>query len=638
MIKSLETLKTKSRELPREPGVYLMKNVKGTIIYVGKAKVLRHRVGSYFLGLETADVKTKQLVAEIHDFDAIVYNNELEALLAERTLIKHHRPKYNILLIDDKEYPFVRVQLNDPWPRFKKIRRLRDDGARYIGPFPNGHSLNIAMRFMHKVFPLIRCSEHEFKAAKRPCNYFHMKQCLGPCVLPVARDEYLKIVNRAADFLSGNNQKVIKELKQAMKFSSLAEDFENAATIRDQILALEKLDEKQSLISVDMPDADAIGVVRWGDEACIHVSIIRGASVVGGDNYYLLMPNAQDDVLSSFLLQFYDGRYVPARILLPSLPEEHHELRALLSKQKALQAGDQVSETKSPGEFGVEFCYRGDSDQIDGLLAIAEKNALYGLESRHAHKKNSQIEMEVLRDYLGLLRLPRVIECMDISNFQGDEVVASKVCFVDGKPAKERYRRYRIQSLTSGKPDDFQSMREAVSRRLARQEGNDEWPDLLVIDGGKGQLSAALGVLQELPDFTTSGIVLLALAKKKQKKKVLRFRDQDLQYQEERLFFPGEDQARVLIPGSVPYRILTSLRNEAHRFAITYHRKLRDKKSLTSELDEIPGVGKVLRERLLARFGDLDALRRADLEDVKSVSGVSQALAEEIKARLSKDD
>jgi excinuclease ABC subunit C len=607
------TLKDKLSRLPREPGCYLMKDAKGTIIYVGKARSLKSRVSSYFGATGQQTLKTRFLVREIYDFDVIITQTEVESLLLERTLIKHHSPKFNINLRDDKEYPYLRINFEEDWPRIDKVRRRKDDGATYLGPFGSAGQLKVLLDAVYRIFPLIRCSRHEFQTVKRPCNYYHMKMCLGPCTLPVQQHVYKDMMRDAVDFLSGRNRDLLRTLKAKMQAAAEAENYEMAALVRDQLKAFENVTERQAVVVGDVFDADVLGFAQNETRASFHVLQVREGKVVANDGFVLLSP-VQDppEALVEFMLQYYDGRSLPHEVLLPFALEEADDLRTAL-----------LGSHPDAGKLALKTPERGPRHD---LVDMATKNAAFRLDEVERSGERRRVELEVLRDKLKLRRQPRRMECIDISNIQGTAIVASNVCFVDGKPAKELYRHYVIKEV-QGAPDDFASIREVVGRRLERARRDGDLPDLLVIDGGKGQLSSAVEAAKAYPDLDFD---LVSLAKSRVDKRGRRgafIESSAPERSYERVFFPDQELPTPLSPGTPEFRLLTQIRDEAHRFAITHHRKRRAKISHGSALEDIPGIGPTIRKKLLETFGGLDGLRAAPLDKLREVKGLRDSAA-----------
>lgn len=636
------------RALPQDPGVYLMKDGRGGIIYVGKAKSLKSRVGSYFINKHD-NVKTAALVAEVSDFDVILVKTEVEALLLERTLIKHHQPRFNILLRDDKEYPFIRVDFRAEWPRLEKVRKRKDDGATYVGPFGNPGFLRTLLEATYRIFPLIRCSAHEFANAKRPCNYYHMKMCLGPCTLPVDRAVYIAMIQDALAFLRGQNKDLAKQLKQRMQDASANELFELAGSYRDQLLAFEAVSAKQTVVGIDADEADVIGFVTDETHAALNVVMVRDHKILGADSF-LARLGALDklETLEQLLLQYYDQHPLPREILLPHLDEAALSLfiQNLCQAQNLSPAGTTPPTAQTPQQQPVPsirttFPQRGPKRE---LLELAEKNAAHSLSENSLSAERERVMLTVLQERLGLPTLPHRMECIDISNIQGTAIVASNVCFIGGKPAKEFYRHYKIADFRPEGPDDFGSIREVVERRFERARRDHDAPDLLIIDGGKGQLSAALDAAHKFPDLI---FPIVSLAKSRLQEwgpQNPRFdgRSLDTNAPErsfERVFIQDKngaiaDTAIPLAPGTAEYRLLTQIRDEAHRFAITHHRKRRSKLLQGSILEEISGVGKTLRQRLLVEFGGIEGLKQASLEQLQKVKGLRGDAAVALYSKL----
>jgi len=609
--------RAKLAALPRTPGVYLMKDRDQRIIYVGKAVDLKARIGSYFIG-KPEHLKTAALVQEITTFDVILTSTEVEALLLERTLIKHHQPVFNILLRDDKEYPWLRVDLRDDWPRITKVRKKKDDGARYLGPFGGAGFLRTMLDATYRIFPLIRCSPHEFRAAKRPCNYYHMKMCLGPCTLPVDKAVYRTMVEDALAFLEGRSRDLVRQLREKMHNASQHELYELAASYRDQLVAFESITERQAVVALDVPEADAVGLAEGDGMVAIHVLMVREGKIVGSDGF--VMPTDLREpitVLEQFLMQYYDARSLPGTLFVPLVSSTWEDLATALRGETTMK-------------FTVVHPQRGPRAEV---VRLAERNAAYGLSEALRASTQRQSSLEILKERLKLTELPQRIECIDISNFHETAVVASDVCFVGGKPAREFYRHYTIEGL-NGRADDYASIREVVRRRIERGMRDSDLPDLLVIDGGRGQLEAAL---ESAAGFPQLRLAIVGLAKSRIEKNRFTGRAIDTSAPKrsfERVFLPGQTEGLALAPGSAEYRLMTSIRDEAHRFALQHHRRKRKKALQGSSLEEIPGIGPTLRKRLLETFGGLDGLRQASLEQLKNVKGMSENVCVALHAAL----
>ena len=590
-----------------------MKDASGTIIYVGKARNLKNRVLSYFHG-EVDRHKTEVLVRHIHDLDLMLTRTEVEALLLERTLIRHHHPRFNITLKDDKEYPFVRIDFNEPWPRIEKVRRRRDDNATYVGPFGNAGMLNVMLRQVFRIFPLVRCGPHEFKNAKRPCTYYHMGLCPGPCCLPADRLAYVEHIEHALAALQGKNKELIENLTRRMLEAAAAEQFERAASFRDQIEAIKGIAERQAAVVSEIDYGDAIGLVHEGILFTVHVVMIRDKMIIGGENFHFRSElSTAKDVLSSFLLQYYDGRECPNHLILPFMVKD--------------VAG--ILEVATKAEGNTPIAYVGEQGEARALLQLAKKNAAHHLQQMKSVQSRAATELEILKEMIGLEEVPRRIECIDVSNLGDTAIVASDVCFLDGKPAKDHYRRYNISEGLGGQ-NDFGAINEVVKRRLERGLREDDLPDLLVIDGGKGQLAAALAAKADFPNLN---LRIVSLAKSRLLEGSDSLTRESLR-SDERVFLSESGDSIPLVEGTPAYRILTRIRDEAHRFAIGFHRMKRGKAFTRSVIDEIHGIGPVLKKRLLEHFGGLTGLKGASLEQLVLVPGMKENVAVELLIRL----
>lgn len=610
------TLRSKLSSLPRNPGVYFMKGTNGQVLYVGKAKDLKARVASYFTDSKDHSPKTRSLVREIYDFEIMLVKTEVEALLLERTLIKHHQPPFNILLRDDKEYPFVRIDFSADWPRIEIVRRRQDDRAEYFGPFSAAGSLKTSLDAIKRVFPLIRCSTWEFEHAKRVCNYYHMKMCLGPCVLNVDKETYKSMLRDAMALLEGKNFDVIKTLQSKMMIASEREQYELAASYRDQIKAIDILTEKQSVMVAPDIDGDVISCCASHDMIAIHVAIVRGGKLLGGDSFTFATSGLEnsDDTLPHFLLQYYEGRFVPPRIVIDRDLDNISDVATAITGE-----GFKSPDLRTMKNLRAPW---------PDLMAISAKNAQYAHDEAIRTLDRRRSSLEALQMTLGLQSPPRRIECIDISNLHGTAIVASDICFIDGKPEKNLYRSYNVETV-QGAPDDYASIREVVRRRLERGIRDNDLPDLLVIDGGRGQLESAMSALAEFPSLSLQ-IVSLAKSRTEKTSKKSAAPKHSL----ERVFKPGCETPIPLVPGSPAFRIMTQVRDEAHRFAITKHRKKRGLLGQKSLLETIEGVGPKIRAELLKHFGSIDAIANANADALTLVKGVTRDLAERIKQKI----
>ena len=582
----------KLKTLPNAPGVYLMRDALGKIIYVGKARVLKNRVRQYFQANKNHGAKVKAMVAKIADFETIVTATEVEALILECNLIKKYRPRYNISLKDDKSYPYLRVTAED-FPRIILTRRIVRDGSKYFGPYTSGLAVKETVQLLRKIFPLRTCKTF----AKRPCLEFHIKRCLAPCAEKISREDYMRLVNAAEKFLEGRTAQVERELTAQMQDAAQNLNFEQAAHIRDILLAIRKVTEKQKIVS-DTGDADAIGLARLDGETCAQIFFVRDGKVTGRENFLLSGTDNETDekILTEFIKQYYSRtQNCAAEILLPvELPEE-----------KIL--GEWLGAKLITPKRGVKRSI------VEMAIQNAEK--FLSEESARRELKTAQTigAVEELKNFLHLPKLPRRMECFDISHIQGAETVASMVVFADGVPDKKSYRRYKIRSA-EGKPDDFLSMREVTSRRYS---ATDNLPDLIVIDGGQGQLSSALEIIRR----ADSQVSVIGLAK-----------------QFELVFVEGSQIPIELPRDCQALKLLQRIRDEAHRFAITYHRKLRRKRNLKSELDGVPGIGVKRRQELLKYFGSLAKIKAATLDELIAVPCMTKAAAQSLKEFFAAQD
>jgi excinuclease ABC subunit C len=589
-----EKVSEKLALLPSKPGVYIMKNEAGKVIYVGKAIILKNRVRSYFRNDKNHSAKVKAMVSNIDDFEYIITASEIEALILECNLIKKYRPKYNISLKDDKSYPYVKVSVQESFPRVFITRRVLKDGARYFGPYTNASAVHESMKLLKKLFPLRTCRRLD---ADRPCLEYHIKRCLAPCAGKISEAEYGRMIESVCLFLEGRSESVEKNLAAEMMAAADSLDFERAARLRDQLRAVKKLTEKQKIIT-GAGDQDAIGMARSELGVCMQVFFIRAGKMVGRDHFLLSGSEGESDesVLAAFLQQYYyRASFIPREILLPLDLEEKELIESWLGGQKN-------------GKVLVEVPKRGTKKDI---VAMASGNAEMVLQEQAARLKEADARTEGAVDelgrYLNLARRPNRMECFDISHIQGAETVASLVVFEGGIPKKSDYRRFKIQSA-EGKPDDFKSMREVVSRRYSGI-AEEDLPDLIIIDGGKGQLSSALEIIRGLGLL----VPVVGLAK-----------------QFEYIFVEGESEPVILPRASTALYLVQRIRDEAHRFAITYHRKLRGKRNLVSVLDNIAGIGPKRRKALFAAFGSLDKIKAASVEELAAAESMNMAAAKAV--------
>ena len=590
--------------LPHRPGVYLMRDAKGRIIYVGKAKSLHSRVRSYFQdsGFDGRP-QFNALMAKVEDIEYIATETEQEALILEANQIKAHKPRYNINLKDDKKYPFIRITA-EPYPRIFATRDVIRDGSRYLGPYSNVRRMRTALDVMHRIFPVRSCDYPLPSKSVKLCMEHQIRRCEGPCEDLVDQAEYGHSVSRAVRFLKGHNAAVIRELKEQMVGASASMRYEQAARHRDQLKALESMQARQKVVLEEALDRDVIGMSRQDDEACCAVLEIREGRLAGQKHHFLsgVMEHLDSDIVSAFVRQFYlNTDFTPPEIHLSVMLPDAGEIAAWLS-------------SKTERRVSLSVSQRGIKARTQDM---ADANAANLLEERQLKRERQrgrvpQAVLALQRD-LGLESPPRRIEGIDISNIQGTDAVGSLVCMVDGKPRRSEYRHFRIRDVQG--PDDYASIHEVVERRFrGLTERGDPYPDLLMIDGGKGQLTSAMAALAALnrPEQPVVG-----LAKRL-----------------EELFLPGQTEPLLLPKASASLRLLQVLRDEAHRFAIAYHHKLRHKRTLSSSLDRVPGIGARRRSALLRAFGSVQRLREADVAQIAEVKGFSTKLAQQLKLHL----
>jgi excinuclease ABC subunit C len=602
---------TKLATLPTRPGVYLFKNKQAEVIYVGKAKNLRNRVRQYARGGDGRP-QIRFLLAQLVDVEVLVTHSEKEALLFEDTLIKQYKPRYNIQLKNNTGYWHVKVTSQDVWPRVLLTRQVSKDGSKYLGPFHSSSSVQETLEIIRKVFPLRTCSDTVFRNRTRPCLEYQIKRCLGPCVLPVETDEYQRQIKGAVMLLEGKNTQLVSQLTERMNEAAEALRFEEAARFRDQIRAITQTAEKQQVAAPLGNDQDVFGLYREGGLIEGQVLFVRAGKLVGNLGYSFKDNEFPDEeVLAELLTQFYQGgRFIPDEILLPLQLEDAEVRSELLGERK----GKKV-------DLGCP--QRGDKVR---LVEMAQENAQHGFLEKRRGTEQREKALEGLRRGLHLRSAPKRIECFDISNIQGNLAVGSMVVFDEGEPDKNRYRRFRIKTVEGA--DDFAMMYEVLSRRYRRALEENDLPDLLMVDGGKGQLGVAVEVLKEL---NITEVDLIGLAKMRTERDAFA---EEVTHSSERVFVPGRKNPIVLKQNSTPLFLLQRVRDEAHRFAITYHRQLRSKERLSSSLDTVPGVGPGRRNALLRHFGSVKRVREASVEELTQVRGVTPLLAQTILQQL----
>ena len=588
-----DSIKNALAVLPDKPGVYLMHDVEGKVIYVGKAVVLKNRVRSYFRNLASHTPKVKAMVAKIAEIETIVTSSEVEALILECNLIKKYRPRYNISLKDDKTYPYLKVTMQEDFPRLYMTRRLQRDGAKYYGPYADAGAMHATVKLLRTMFPLRTCRKMN---PDRPCLNYHIKRCLAPCAGYVSRDEYGKMIKSVCMVLDGRTTELERDLKQRMQEAAENYAFEEAARLRDQLQAVERLNESQKAVTTNGGDMDIIGFAQDMTGNCLQIFFVRKGKLIGRDNFFLQDGSeAPQEVLTAFIKQYYnEATFTPREIVLPQLPEaEEQQLIELWLREKA----ERRVELLTP-QRGIKR----------ELLQLANDNALKLLAERlrkgSLSLKNDEQAAEELQQALGLEHSLERMDCFDISHTQGSETVASMVVFRNGSISKKDYRKYKIVSA-EGKPDDFKSMQEVVYRRYKDYE---DLPNLVVIDGGKGQLSSALEVIRGLG---LADLPVVGLAKR-----------------EEEIFLPHQSTSILLDRDSAALHLIQRIRDEAHRFAITFHRKLRGKRNLVSVLDHVEGIGPKRRQALWKTFKTLEAMKAASVEKLAAVEGMNGAVAQ----------
>lgn len=605
-------LERRLEAIPADPGVYLLRDRAGKVLYAGKAKSLRARVRSYFRPGGDGRFQVRFLMRKVRDFETLVVRSEKEALILENNLIKQYKPRYNIRLKDDKSYLSAKVT-NHSWPRITVTRRIVKDGGRYFGPFGSADGLRETIDVIRKVFPLRTCSDAVFRNRSRPCIEYQIKRCLGPCCLPVDREEYGRHLRAAEMLMEGKNLELLRELRERMRGYAERLEFEAAARLRDSVRAIEKTVEKQTVLHHWGGDQDVFGLYREGGFIEAIVLMVRNGKLNSTRSWsFQDLEFGEEEILADLLTQYYAGALAPPDEVIVPVALEDAEARAeLLSERRGRK---------------VEFIVPQRGEKLR-LLEMATENARQSFAARRNNENTREKMLAELRARLHLRNTPKRIECYDISNLQGSMVVGSQAAFDEGEPCKALYRRYRIRTVAG--QDDFASLYEVLSRRLKRAREENEYPDLWVIDGGKGQLNVAV---QALKDFALADqIEVVSLAKRH----VLNDgHGRNVVKSEERVFLPNRKDPIVLPRNSTALFLLVRIRDEAHRFAITYNRELRRRARLKSALDDIEGIGPVRRRALLRHFGSLRRMRVASLTELKSVKGVNAELAAAIRRHL----
>ena len=591
---TIDVLQSKLAHLPGSPGVYLFKNQQGEIIYIGKAAVLAERVRSYFQKGTDHSLKTSLLVSHVTDLETMVTRSELEALILESNLVKRHKPRFNIVLRDDKQYPYVRLPIKDDFPRLSIVRRVQKDGALYYGPYTPANALRETLKVIKHVFPLATCTIDIDGTADRACIEFEIKRCMAPCTGNQSKEQYHHIVKQVRQFLEGRDHELLDDLRTRMEIAAEHEEFEEAARLRDRLFKIQRMLEKQRITQTSATDQDVIGLARQGSAVDLQILFVRGGLLIGRKDFF--WPQSADapdeELVRSAIEQFYnkDGQ-PPREVLVPTDLEDTVLIQQWLSDKR----GESVH-VRSPE--------RGAKHQ---LVLLAEENAAAAVANHLRDEERDRQAGEELKRLLRLEQAPRRIEGFDISNTMGNDSVASMVVWEDGQMKKADYRRFKIQTVEGA--NDFASMKEVVTRRYGREESLAQ-PDLILIDGGLGQLAAALEGLKETGQ---SGLPILGLAKARGDK-------------EERVFLAGRKNPIILRATSPATHLLQHIRDEAHRFAITFHRKLRGKALVSSKLDQVIGIGEIRRNQLLEKFGSLDKVVSASDEALQKAGLNAEAV------------
>ncbi|MFN2357269.1 MAG: excinuclease ABC subunit UvrC [Desulfotignum sp.] len=604
-----QELAQKYHQAPHSPGVYLMKDASAEIIYVGKAKDLKKRLGSYFARQHQPDGKIAVLLAMVTDFDLVITASDHEAFILESNLIKEHRPKYNVVLKDGKNYPLLRIDMNEPFPAIQRVRKIQNDHALYFGPYSSSHSVNRTLRQIQKIFALRKCRNTQFKNRSRPCLNYQIKECMGPCCRKVDETEYKQQVKDAILFLKGRSGQVMQKLKTEMQAHAASREFEKAAQKRDALFAITNILEKQVVVSTDKKDRDVMAMAAHTQMAVITVMLIRSGRLVD-TVHYPVDPGfrQEDEILRAFLWQYYGKtRFLPDVVLLDREIENLEALAPELSEKKGKKVGMHVPK-------------RGEKRRLVGMACV---NAGRELEKRLVKEEAARSALAMLQSLLKMNRLPERIECFDNSNLAGQDPVSSMAVFTGGSPDKNAYRRYIIQDMD--RPDDYACMTQVLTRRFSKTQAEMAWPDLLVVDGGKGQLGMAMAVLQDLK--IQDRFAVAGLAKKDETK--------------------GEDMDKIYVPGRAnPLNtasakkalfLLQQVRDEAHRSAVTFQRKRREKRGSLSVFDGIPGIGPERKKLLLHRFKGLENLKNASVGELAALPGISKTLAKQVLDKIRMD-
>ncbi|MFH1032301.1 MAG: excinuclease ABC subunit UvrC [Chloroflexota bacterium] len=598
------------KHLPGSPGVYLFKDAGGTVLYVGKAVSLKHRVRSYFADPGRLSPKIERMLSRINDIEFFVTGSEQEALILELNLIKRHRPRYNVRLKDDKSFPYLKINLNEEYPRIYVTRRLEDDGARYFGPFASARSVRQTLKVLKGIFPFRSCSRTITGKDPRACLDYYIHRCLAPCIGVVGKEEYGEMIKQVVLFLEGRLEKVIKKLEMQMKEAAEALDFERATLLRDQVKAISKVIEGQRIAAAVKGEQDVIAFAQDKDQAYVQVFFIRNNRLIGRESFVLQGTSAEEpkQIMTDFVKQFYSSSpYVPPSVILQHSVEDMALIETWLGSRRG-------------GKVTLQVPSRGNRKKLVSIVAENAEQGLRQLKIREQTPPALDKALSEIENVLSLSHPPVRIEGYDISNIQGRDAVGSMVVFDEGKPKPSHYRRFRIKTVAGA--DDYAMLREVLSRRFKRAGRSDTsapegWailPDLVLIDGGKGQLNAAVEVMRE----AGAGAIPVA----------------SLSKENEEVFVPGKTEAIILPKSSPGLQLLQRLRDEAHRFALGYHHKVHKKEGLTSALDSVPGIGAKRKKALLKQFGSVRGIREASEEALRATKGVTPGLAKKLKEYL----
>ncbi len=599
------------RNLPHKPGVYLMKDEKGELLYIGKALNLHHRVHSYFTSSSKLPRKTALLISHIKDIEFFITGSEQEALILELNLVRKYRPRFNIQLKDDKTFPYLKVNLKEEWPRFYVTRRFEENGGRYFGPFASARSVRHTLHVIKEIFPFRSCKKDIDGRLPRPCLEYDIGHCLAPCIDVTCKKEYDEVIKQTVLFLEGKREQVIRDIEKKMKQASATTDYERAAVLRDQIWAMRKVIEGQQIAATVSGQQDAIALARDKDQACVQVFFIRDGKLIGRESFALknTFEESPEQIITSFVKQFYShASYIPPLILV-----QHH------IEDDTVISGWLID--KRDGKVEIRVPEKGNKKRLIDIVAENARQNLNQLKIKHISQASViKSALAEIQKELSLKNIPERIEGYDISNIQGKAAVGSMVVFENGKPKPAQYRRFRIKTVPAA--DDFAMINEVIGRRFGHfrkgdNSSGDSWtiiPDLILIDGGKGQLNAALKAMRQAE---MDNIPIMALAK-----------------ENEEIYLPGRSRPLILPPASPGLRLLCHLRDEAHRFALGYHLKVRSRRAFASALDSIPDIGPKRKRLLIKHFGSVSAIKEATTSELASVEGISISLAKKIKEHL----